>query len=54
MLAADTSNDETILGHDVVKRVRRVHLEEIRRYVCLGVLQEEDGLAREEEEGTIR
>jgi hypothetical protein len=29
-------------------------LEDIRRYVCKGVLREEDGWAREEEEWTMR
>jgi hypothetical protein len=29
-------------------------LEDIRRYVCHGVLWEEDGWAREEEEQTMR
>jgi hypothetical protein len=54
MLAADASNDGTMLGHDVVERDRRVLLEDIRRYVCHGVLWEEDGWAREEEEQTMR
>jgi hypothetical protein len=54
MLAADASNDWTMLGHDVVERDRRVLLEDIRRYVCHGVLWEEDGWAREEEEQTMR
>jgi hypothetical protein len=43
-----------MLGHDVVERDRRVLLEDIRRYVCHGVLWEEDGWAREEEEQTMR
>jgi hypothetical protein len=54
MLATDASNDRTMLGHNVVKRDRRVHLEDIRRYVCHGVLWEEDRWAREEEEQTVR
>ncbi len=54
MLAADTSNDGTILGHDIVERDRRVRLEDIRRYVSHGVLREENGWAREEEEWTMR
>jgi hypothetical protein len=54
MLAADASNDRTMLGHDVVERDRRVLLEDIRRYVCHGVLWEEDGWAREKEEQTMR
>jgi hypothetical protein len=54
MLAADASNDGTMLGHDVVERVRRVRLEDIRRYVCHGFLWEEDGWAMEEEERTMR
>ncbi len=31
-----------------------MHLEDIRRYVCHGVLWEEDGWAREEEKRTMR
>ncbi len=54
MLATDASNDGTMLCHDVVERDRRVLLEDIRRYVCHGVLWEEDGWAREEEEQTMR
>ena len=54
MLATDASNDGTMLGHDVVERDRRVLLEDIRRYVCHGVLWEEDGWAMEEEEQTMR
>ena len=54
MLTADASNDGTMLGHDVVERDRRVRLEDIRRYVRHGVLGEEDGWAREEEEWTMR
>jgi hypothetical protein len=54
MFATDASSDRTMLGHDVVKRDRRVLLEDIRRYVCHGVLWEEDGWAREEEEQTMR
>jgi hypothetical protein len=54
MLAVDASNDEKMLGHDVVKRNRMVHLEDIRRFVRHGVLREEDGWAREEEERTMR
>jgi hypothetical protein len=54
MLAADTSNDGTMLGHDIVKRDRRVRLEDIQRYVCHGVLWDEDGWAKEEEEQTTR
>jgi hypothetical protein len=54
MLAADASNNGTMLGHDVVERDGRVLLEDIRRYVCHGVLWEEDGWAREEEEQTLR
>jgi hypothetical protein len=50
MLAANASNDGTMLGHDIVERDRRVLLEDIRRYVCRKVLWEEDGWAREEEE----
>ncbi len=54
MLATDASNNGTMLGHDVVKWDHRVLLEDIRRYVCHGVLWEEDGWAREEEEQTMR
>jgi hypothetical protein len=54
MLATDALNDGTMLGHDVVERDRRVLLKDIRRYVCHGVLWEEDGWAREEEEQTMR
>jgi hypothetical protein len=54
MLITDTSNDGTMLGHDVVEQDRRVLLEDIRRYVCHGVLWEEDRWAREEEEQTMR
>jgi hypothetical protein len=54
MLATDASNDGIMLGHDVVERDCRVLLEDIRRYVCHGVLWEEDGWAREEEEQTMR
>ncbi len=54
MLAADASNDGTMLGHDVVERDRRVLLEDIRRYVCHEVLWEEDGWVREKEEQTMR
>ncbi len=54
MLATDASNDGRMLGHDVVERDCRVLLEDIRRYVCHGVLWEEDGWAREEEEQTMR
>jgi hypothetical protein len=54
MLAMDASNGGTMLGHDVVERDRRVRLEDIRRYVCHGVLWEEDGWVREEEEQTMR
>ena len=54
MLAADASNDGTMLGHNVVKWDRRVRLEDISRYVCHGVLREEDGWAREEEERIMR
>ncbi len=32
----------------------RVRLEDIRRYVCHGVLREEDGWVREEKEWTMR
>ncbi len=53
MLAVDASNDRTMLSHDVVKWDRRVRLEDIRRYVHHGVLREEDGWAREEEERNI-
>jgi hypothetical protein len=53
MLTADASNDGTMLGHDVVERDCRVRLEDIRRYVRHGVLGEEDGWAREEEEWTM-
>jgi hypothetical protein len=54
MLATDTSNNGTMLGHDVVEQDCRVPLEDIRRYVCHGVPWEEDGWAREEEEQTMR
>jgi hypothetical protein len=54
MLAAEALNNGTMLGHDVVERDRRVCLEDIRRYVCHGVLWEEDGWARQEEEQTMR
>ncbi len=54
MLAADALNDGMMLSHEVVERDRRVSLEDIRRYVCHGVLREEDGWAREEEEWTMR
>ncbi len=54
MLATDALTDGTMLGHDVVEPHRRVLLEDIRKYVCHGVLQEEDGWAREEEEQTMR
>jgi hypothetical protein len=54
MLATDALNDRMMLGHDVVERDCRVLLEDIRRYVCHGVLWEEDGWAREEEEQTMR
>ncbi len=54
MLATDASNDGTMLGHDVIERDRRVLVEDIRRYVCHGVLWEEDRWAREEEEQTMR
>jgi hypothetical protein len=40
--------------HNVVERDRRVILEDIRRYVCHGILREEDGWVREEEEWTMR
>jgi hypothetical protein len=43
-----------MLGHKVVKRDRRMRLEDIRRYVCHGILREEDRWAREEEEWTMR
>jgi hypothetical protein len=36
MLAADASNNGTKLGHNVVERDRRVHLEDIRRYFVTG------------------
>jgi hypothetical protein len=36
MLAADASNDGTMLGHDVIERDRRVHLEDIRRLFVTG------------------
>ncbi len=45
MLAVDASNNGTMLGHNVVERDRRVHLEDIRRYVLHGVVREEDGWA---------
>jgi hypothetical protein len=54
MFAMDASNNGMMLSHNIVKQDRRVHLEDIRRYVCHGVLREEDGWAREEEERTIR
>jgi hypothetical protein len=54
MLAMDASNDRTMLGHDIVERDRRMLLEDIRRYVCPGVLWEVDGWVREEEEQTMR
>jgi hypothetical protein len=54
MLAADALNNGTMLGHDVIKQDHRMRLEDIRRYVCHGVLQEEDGWAREEKEWTMR
>ena len=54
MLATDASNDGRMLGHDVVERDCRVLLEDIRRYVCHGVLWEEDGWAREEEDAKSR
>jgi hypothetical protein len=47
MLATDTSNNGKMLGHDVIERDLRVHLEDIRRYVFHGVLREEDGWGRE-------
>jgi hypothetical protein len=50
MLAANASNNRTMLGHNIVKQNRRMHLEDIRRYVCHGVLREEDGWERDEEE----
>ncbi len=53
MLATDASTDGTMLGHDVAERDRRVLLEDIRRYVCHGVIWEEDGWAWEEEEQTM-
>jgi hypothetical protein len=54
MLTTDTSNNGTILGHGIVKQDRKAHLEDIRRYVHHGVLWEEDGWVREEEEWTMR
>jgi hypothetical protein len=54
MLVTDALNGGTMLGHDVVERDRGGRLEDIRRYVCHGVLWEEDGWAREEEEQTMR
>jgi hypothetical protein len=54
MLAMDASNNGMMLGHDVIERDRRVLLEYIRRYVCHGVLWEEDGWERKEEEQTMR
>ena len=54
MLATDALNDGKMLGHDVVEWDCRVLLEDIRRYVCHGVLWEEDGWVREEEEQTMR
>jgi hypothetical protein len=54
MLAMDASTNGMMLGHDIVKRDHRVLLEDIRRYVCHGVLWEEDKWAREEEEQTMR
>jgi hypothetical protein len=54
MLTADASNDGRMLGHVIVERDHRMRLEDIRRYVCHGVLWEEDGWAREEAERTMR
>jgi hypothetical protein len=54
MLATDALNNGMMLGHNIVERDCRVHLEDIRRYVHHGVLREEDGWAREEEERTMR
>ena len=36
MLAADASNDGTMLGHDVVEWDRWVRLEDIRRLFVIG------------------
>jgi hypothetical protein len=54
MLAGEASNNGTMLGQDVIEQDRRVRLEYIKIYAHHGVLREEDGWAREDEERTMR
>jgi hypothetical protein len=47
MLATDASKDGMMLGHDVVERDRRMHLEDIRRLFVTGSYRKKmDGQGR--------